>query len=412
MPTVFLSSTSKDLAPFREAAFRAIQGLDGYLCMRMEDFSSWDEEPDDFCRAKVAQCDLFVCMAGPLYGSLAPAGKSYTQREYEAAIAKHKPCLVFLTAEDFPLAANLIESDEQRSRQALFRNTIKKGRIVTWFSTPDQVSTKVVQTIRNWEASQAAAAATQETIVASQISSVLYRVAVLNHSSLLSDEEVRTAVAAFQKQVHRDFAPVWGIDAEVKFLAKGEEPEPASWQLVVEDVAEYPEMVSYHTVTAEGLPQVKISVVNARHENWPWTMAASHDLLEMLANPRVNLTVFVEGKKETGTIYRQEICDPVATPELCYEIDGIVVSDFVYPAWFESFRQPGTTRFDQCGHLFAPFTRAPGGYSNVFEVGSGSGWTAYWEPTESVPNRETGATKKKSASSRSKRDHAEKSERS
>src|SRR5215471_4301884 len=169
MRTVFLSSTSKDLAQCREAAFRAIEGLHGYHCVRMEDFGSWDEAPDDFCRAKVAECELFVCMAGPLYGSLAPAGKSYTEREYDAAVEHSKPCLVFLTADDFPLPANLIESDEQRGRQALFRQGVVKGRIVSRFSNAEQVSVKVVQAIRNWEASQAASVPTQETIVASQI---------------------------------------------------------------------------------------------------------------------------------------------------------------------------------------------------------------------------------------------------
>ena len=78
MTTVFLSSTSKDLEQCREAAFRAIEGLLGYHCVRMEDFGSIDETPDDFCRTKVGECDLFVCIAGPLYGSRNPAGSSLT----------------------------------------------------------------------------------------------------------------------------------------------------------------------------------------------------------------------------------------------------------------------------------------------------------------------------------------------
>jgi len=34
---VFLSSTAKDLATHREAVYRAIEGLDGYHCERMEE---------------------------------------------------------------------------------------------------------------------------------------------------------------------------------------------------------------------------------------------------------------------------------------------------------------------------------------------------------------------------------------
>src|SRR5664279_3397161 len=156
MLTIFLSSTSKDLTQCREAAYHAIEGLHGYHCVRMEDFGSSDEAPDDFCRSKVAECDLFVCIAGPLYGSRSPAGQSYTEREFEAAIEHKKPCLVFMTADDYPLAANLIESDESRKSQLAFRQKVAKGWITTRFSTPDQASIKVVQAIRNWEASQAA----------------------------------------------------------------------------------------------------------------------------------------------------------------------------------------------------------------------------------------------------------------
>ena len=101
MLTVFLSSTSKDLEQCREAAFRAIKGLHGYHCVRMEDFGSIDEAPDDFCRTKVGECDLFVCIAGPLYGSRSPAGASFTEREFDAAFNGKKPCLVFVTAEDY-----------------------------------------------------------------------------------------------------------------------------------------------------------------------------------------------------------------------------------------------------------------------------------------------------------------------
>jgi hypothetical protein len=222
MLTVFLSSTSKDLVQTREAAFRAIEGLHGYHCVRMEDFGSWDEAPDDFCRAKVAESDLVICIVGPLYGSRTPAGPSYTEREFDAAITNKKPCLVFLTADDYPLAANLIEKDEDRKCQTAFREKTSNGRMITRFSTPDQVSVKVVQAIRNWEASRPSGnVPSQATLLASQIKSVSYRVAVLNQSTRVTDDEIKIAVAALQTQIHRDFAPVWGIDAELTIAAKG-----------------------------------------------------------------------------------------------------------------------------------------------------------------------------------------------
>jgi tetratricopeptide (TPR) repeat protein len=166
MRTVFLSSTSKDLTHCRDASYRAIEGLRGYHCVRMEDFGSWSDAPDDFCRARVAECDVFVCIVGPLYGSRTPAGASYTEREFDAAIESKKPCLVFLTPEDFPLAANAFESDDDRKAQATFRQKASRGRVVTRFSTPEDIALKVVQAIRNWENEQGNVGSTAEQVVA------------------------------------------------------------------------------------------------------------------------------------------------------------------------------------------------------------------------------------------------------
>ena len=60
--------------------------------------------------------------------------------------------------------------------------------------------------------------------------------------------------------------------------------------------------------------------------------------------------------------------------ELGYTIDTTLVSDFVYPAWFESFRLPGSTQFDKQGHVQEPFAILQGGYALVYDIGSGSGY--------------------------------------
>jgi hypothetical protein len=69
--TVFLSSTGHDLTAYRDAVYRAIEGLDGYHGVRMEDFGARDWAADDFCRAKVAACDVFVGIDGHLSDALA-----------------------------------------------------------------------------------------------------------------------------------------------------------------------------------------------------------------------------------------------------------------------------------------------------------------------------------------------------
>jgi hypothetical protein len=84
---VFLSSTWRDLHDYREAVFLALQACDDIRVVRMEDFGARDEMTDEFCRRKVAECDLFVGIVGHCFGSC-PKGsdKSYTQQEYDAAV--------------------------------------------------------------------------------------------------------------------------------------------------------------------------------------------------------------------------------------------------------------------------------------------------------------------------------------
>jgi formylglycine-generating enzyme required for sulfatase activity len=149
---VFLSSTARDLGEHREAVYRAISGLDGFQCIRMEDFGARDREADPFCRERVKECGLFVGLAGHLYGS-SPTGSqtSFTQGEHEAAVEAGIPRLVFLASDDLPLSTTLRESDKRWRKQQRFRDRLKKERIVAFFDTPDALATRVVAALRNLE---------------------------------------------------------------------------------------------------------------------------------------------------------------------------------------------------------------------------------------------------------------------
>ena len=51
------------------------------------------------------------------------------------------------------------------------------------------------------------------------------QVTVLNKSTVVSDDDVSSAVTALQTQVHRDYAPVWGCDADLSFAAGNAVPD-------------------------------------------------------------------------------------------------------------------------------------------------------------------------------------------
>jgi hypothetical protein len=199
-------------------------------------------------------------------------------------------------------------------------------------------------------------------------------IAVINGSNTLSDDEVAAAVPALQQQVHRDFAPAWGIDATVTYVPKGHKPAAGAWWLVVLDDSDAAGALGYHDLTNDGLPLSKVFAGSDKQYGFNWTVTASHELLEMLADPDINLTVFVQSSNSAGVLYAREVCDACEADALGYEIDGVLVSDFVYPAWFESFRKAKSTPFDHKRHLTKPFELAAGGYIGAFDISSGSGW--------------------------------------
>ncbi len=152
MKRIFLSSTFKDLAEYRKAAIEAIESLDGYHCIRMENFGARDWDADGFCRDQVAKADVFVGIVGHLYGSRPEGAEhSYTEREYEMAVEAKKPILMFLAPESFAVPNNLIEPDELRTMQRAFRQRVSSERIRDTFSSPEDLARRIVQSIRNWE---------------------------------------------------------------------------------------------------------------------------------------------------------------------------------------------------------------------------------------------------------------------
>lgn len=42
---------------------------------------------------------------------------------------------------------------------------------------------------------------------------------------------------------------------------------------------------------------------------YTWSVTASHELLEMLADPNINLTVLLQNSETAGTLYAYEVCD-------------------------------------------------------------------------------------------------------
>jgi putative transposase len=92
-------------------------------------------------------------------------------------------------------------------------------------------------------------------------------------------------------------------------------------------------------------------------------VTASHELFEMVIDPIANM--WAEATR--GREFAYEMCD--AVEEDTFLVDGLQMSNFVYPTWFEPFKHPRGTKFDHLGLLKAPFTMTSGGYVIVKQRG-------------------------------------------
>jgi len=208
------------------------------------------------------------------------------------------------------------------------------------------------------------------------------RIAVLNQFAGLTDDEVAAAVTALQIQVHEHFEPAWGIDAEVTFYPDGQAPA-GCWQLVILNNSDQAGALGYHDLTNEGLPLGKVFAGTDLAYGNSWTVTASHELLEMLGDPDINLTVFIENSANGGILYAYENCDACEDDRYSYAINGVQVSDFVFPSWFQNFNLPNT-QYDYCNHITQAFELLPGGYIGYYNVNAGGGWQQKYAAGQSL----------------------------
>jgi hypothetical protein len=199
-------------------------------------------------------------------------------------------------------------------------------------------------------------------------------VAVINRSTVVTDDQASALVKVLQKQVDNDFAPIWGCPANLTFVPLGKPADLRAWWLTILDDSDQAGDLGYHDLTPAGLPLGKAFAKSDMEYKTSWTVTVSHELLEMLADPNINLTVFDQGPIG-ARLYAYEVCDACEDDQFGYMIDDTLVSDFVYPSWFESFRVQGTTVFDAKQHINAPFQLLTGGYIGVNDLASGWGWS-------------------------------------
>ncbi len=200
---------------------------------------------------------------------------------------------------------------------------------------------------------------------------VIPTIACFNKATVALGVDLDALIAAMQDYIVKSIVPVWGTPAN---LVKTTDFQPGAWAIVFLDNADQPGALAYHDLTPDGLPEAKVFVKTTLDNGDLVSVSASHELVEMLVDPATNM--MTTGPDPT-LIYAYESADPVEA--LSFKVDGIPMSDFVYPAYFETFRQPGSVQFDYMSKVTQPFQILADGYQIIFQNGK---WTQVFGSAE------------------------------
>jgi hypothetical protein len=207
-------------------------------------------------------------------------------------------------------------------------------------------------------------------------------IAVINFASTLTDQAAQEAIRAVNRQVMEDFAPIWGYGRLLKLHAVDFNPAdpdslspqkvPADSAMYLVDEASLPGALGFHDLNTHDVPVGFVFVLDPND----WTVTLSHEALELILDPTVN--IFVPGPDPRNptniVLHTYEACD--AVERISYSIDGIAVSDFLTPSYFTIGDAHGT-RNDFLGIGVPSFGVTPNSHIAFFDLMTGSFETVF-----------------------------------
>jgi hypothetical protein len=206
--------------------------------------------------------------------------------------------------------------------------------------------------------------------------------AVINFSKQLSDQDVQAGVRAVNRQVAEDFMPIWGYGRTLKLVQPrfnpsdmntlAEEQVNADSVIYIVDENLLPGALGFHDLNAADLPFGFVFVLDPND----WTVTLSHEVLELILDPTVNLFVPGPDPRDAQNIvlHSYEACD--AVERTSYMIDGIAVSNFLTPSYFTIGEAPGA-RNDFLGVNVKSFGVTQGSHIAFFDLATGQFETVF-----------------------------------
>jgi hypothetical protein len=180
--------------------------------------------------------------------------------------------------------------------------------------------------------------------------------------------DVSRVAAALQRQATRDFGPIWEVSATVDAFPRLEDVPVGYWPMIVATDIKTPGAAGVHE-DKNGQPFALIEMSDS------WSLTASHEMLEMLADPFGKRVIPGRSpKRNQGRVeFLVEVCDPCEADQFAYTVNSILVSDFYTPHFFDPV-QTEAARYSFTGALTKPRQVLRGGYLSWHDPVSDHWW--------------------------------------
>jgi hypothetical protein len=196
------------------------------------------------------------------------------------------------------------------------------------------------------------------------------QVALVSRSAQTDPADVTHVAGALSKQAARDLAPIWGITATVDAFPSLRAVPVGYWPVVIVDKVQG--AAGYHQ-DSNGRPYALVEFSRS------WSLTASHETVEMLVDPFGRRTAAGRSPyRGQGQVeFLVEACDPCEASQFAYTIDGVLVSDFITPRFYDPRRSAGA-RYSFTGAVPRPRQIREGGYISWWDPRSNHIWQELW----------------------------------
>lgn len=215
---VFVSSTFIDLQEERREVIHVLQEIGCFPCA-MELFPASSQSQWNLITRLIDECDYYMVIVAGRYGTPVKLGEgdiadllpplSYTEREFDYALAKGKPVLAFVHAKPGSLPKDLCEGDkEMQAKLDAFRAKVMDNRVVQFYDSPKDLAGKVGRSFISEIASNPQVGWVRGNTISKT-------------SSLETIEKLRQKIERLEKELADAKAEIPGIDKEK--IAQGHE---------------------------------------------------------------------------------------------------------------------------------------------------------------------------------------------